>query len=79
MNRGSLLRGRGTTVLQINLVAEHTEIYRKVADGDTFFGDNSSTDFETIRRHFMRQRDDTFILSEALEGFLRIQIYWPKP
>ena len=37
----------------------------------SFFLDNSSTDFKTIRRHFMRQLDDTFILSEALEEFLR--------
>ena len=36
-----------------------------------FFLDNSSTDFETIRRHFMRQLDDTFILSEALEVFFK--------
>ena len=34
--------------------------------------------FETFRRHLMRQLDDTFILSEALKGFLRIQRYWPK-
>ena len=40
-------------------MAEHTEIYGNVAKGDTFF--------ETTRRHFMRQLDDTFILSEALE------------
>ena len=37
-------------------MAEHTKIYRKVADGDTFF---------------LRQRDDTLILSEALEGFFK--------
>ena len=40
--------------------------YRNVADGDMFF--------ETTRRQILRQLDDTFILSEALEGFMDTEI-----
>ena len=57
---------------------EHTEIYLMSPKATRFFLDNSSTDFETIRRQFMKQFDDTFILSEALERFLGIQRFWPK-
>ena len=38
-------------LLQRNLVAEHTEIYLNVAEGDTFF--------ETTRRQILRQFGDT--------------------
>ena len=57
-------------LLQRNLVGR---TYRNIPESHRrrhVFLDNSSTDFETIRRHFMRQLDDTFILSEALEGVL---------
>ena len=48
-------------------MAEHTEIYQKDADGDTFF----ETTRRQILRHSIRQLDDIFILSEALEGFFK--------
>ena len=61
-------------LLQRNLVAEHTEIYRNVAGGDTFF--------ETTRRQILRQFGDTLsdnstthlFLVRHLKGFMDTEI-----
>ena len=55
-------------------MAEHTEIYRNVADGDTFF--------ETTRRQILRQFGDTLrdnsttplFLVRHLKGFMDTEI-----